>query len=220
MEEGDSMDIFLTEIKDLKEKSIAVGEVISDGSLVQTVLDGLPDSYQPFASTFTLITKGNPEAIKFDALVAIILQKNQSRQNRAKHGVADQAFMSAHKGHDNVSTSSKPKAASSKNSNKYEKVADKGKQKLFCKYCKATDHIFKDCPKVKAKEAKKIEAGMDVAEAPTFGTNVDLANVAQDADWAFSVHCSYNPLLQDTCMSVVDSHVWYSDKGASKHITS
>ena len=34
MEEGDSMDIFLTEIKDLKEQLIVVGEVISDGSLV------------------------------------------------------------------------------------------------------------------------------------------------------------------------------------------
>lgn len=45
MEEGDSMDIFLTEIKDLKEQLIAVGEVIPDSSLVQTVLDGLPDSY-------------------------------------------------------------------------------------------------------------------------------------------------------------------------------
>ena len=73
MEEGDSIDNFLTEIKDLKEQFIAVGEAISDGSLVQTILDGLPNSYQPFASTFRLITKGNPEAIKFDVLVAILL---------------------------------------------------------------------------------------------------------------------------------------------------
>ena len=55
-----------------------MGEVISDGSLVQTVLDGLPDSYQPFASTSRLSTKGNLEAIKFDALVAILLQEDQS----------------------------------------------------------------------------------------------------------------------------------------------
>ena len=131
MEEGDSMDNFLTEIKDLKEQLIVVGEVISDGSLVQTVLDGLPDSYQLFASTFRLITKGNHEAIKFGALVAILLQEDQSRQNRAKQRVADKAFMSAHPGHGNVSMSSKPKAASSKNSNKFEKATDKGKQKLF-----------------------------------------------------------------------------------------
>lgn len=61
---------------------------------------------------------------------------------------------------------------------------------------------------------------MVVAEAPTSGINGDSAIVAQDANWEFSVHCSYNPLLQDTCMFVVDSHVWYFDSGASKHITS
>ena len=98
MEEGDSMDIIFTKIKDLKEQLIDVGEVISDDSLVQSVLDGLPDMYQPFASTFRLITKGNPEAIKFDALVAIVLQEDQSRQNRAKQLVADQAFISAPQG--------------------------------------------------------------------------------------------------------------------------
>ena len=56
-------------------------------------------------------------------------------------------------------------------------------------------------------QEKKREAGMDVADAPTSGTNGDSANVAQDVDWAFIVHCSYNPLLQDTCMSVVDSYI-------------
>ena len=131
-------------------------------------MDGLPDLYQPFASTFSLITKGNPEAIKFDALVAILLQEDQSWQKRAKQRVAHQAFLSAHRGHGNVSTSRKPKAASSKNSNKSEKAADKGKQKLFCKYCKATDHIIKDCPKVKAKEEKKREVGMAVCKSAHF----------------------------------------------------
>ena len=73
MEEGDSMEIFLIEIKDLKEQLIGTDEVILDSSLVQTVLDGLPDLYQGFASTLRLVTKGNPDAIKFDELVAILL---------------------------------------------------------------------------------------------------------------------------------------------------
>ena len=68
------MDIFLTEIKDLKELLIVVDEIIPDSSLVQTILDGLPNSYQSFASTFRLVTKGNPDAIKFDELVSILLQ--------------------------------------------------------------------------------------------------------------------------------------------------
>lgn len=46
MEEGDSMVIFLIDIKDLKEQLIAIDETIPYSSLVQIVLDGLPDSYQ------------------------------------------------------------------------------------------------------------------------------------------------------------------------------
>ena len=45
MNEGDSMNVFLTKIKDLNKQPISANEVIADSSLVQTVLDGLPDSY-------------------------------------------------------------------------------------------------------------------------------------------------------------------------------
>ncbi|MCO5558079.1 hypothetical protein L7F22_011655 [Adiantum nelumboides] len=35
------------------------------------------------------------------------------------------------------------------------------------------------------------------------------------------VECTYNPVVHDACMSVAaDSHVWYFDSGATKHITS
>ena len=37
------MNVFLAKIKDLKEQLISVGEVISDQSLVQIVLDALRD---------------------------------------------------------------------------------------------------------------------------------------------------------------------------------
>lgn len=84
MEEGDSMDIFLIEIKYLKDQLIAIDEIIPNISLVETILDGLPDSYQSFASTFRLVTKGNLDAIKFDELVAILLLEDQSRQNKSK----------------------------------------------------------------------------------------------------------------------------------------
>ncbi|MCO5593738.1 hypothetical protein L7F22_047755 [Adiantum nelumboides] len=45
MNEKDDMDTFLAGFKDINEKLISVGEVISNNFLVQTVLDGLPDSY-------------------------------------------------------------------------------------------------------------------------------------------------------------------------------
>ncbi|MCO5579522.1 hypothetical protein L7F22_033377 [Adiantum nelumboides] len=52
MNEEDDMETFLAGVKDINEQLVSVGEVISDSSLVQTVLDALPDSYQTFASTW------------------------------------------------------------------------------------------------------------------------------------------------------------------------
>ncbi|MCO5609305.1 hypothetical protein L7F22_063531 [Adiantum nelumboides] len=46
MNEEDDMDTFLAGVKDINEQLIAAGEIISDSSLVQTVLDALPDSYK------------------------------------------------------------------------------------------------------------------------------------------------------------------------------
>ncbi|MCO5561624.1 hypothetical protein L7F22_015245 [Adiantum nelumboides] len=44
------MDVFLAEVKDLKEELIAIGKVITNHSVVQIVLDALPASYLTFAS--------------------------------------------------------------------------------------------------------------------------------------------------------------------------
>ena len=63
MNEGDSMDSFLTKVKDLKEQLIAAHEVLSDSSLVQTVLNGLPDSYQGFASTLRFDDEGQSKCL-------------------------------------------------------------------------------------------------------------------------------------------------------------
>ena len=80
------------------------------------------------------MTQGNPNAIRFDVLVTILLQEDKSRKRRAKKHVADQAFVSSQRGNVGyTSSSSKPKVASSKSSNKSKKVVDKGKKKLFCK---------------------------------------------------------------------------------------
>ncbi|MCO5563014.1 hypothetical protein L7F22_016650 [Adiantum nelumboides] len=52
MNEEDDMDTFLAGVKDINEQLIFAGEVISDSSLMQTILDALLDSYQTFASTW------------------------------------------------------------------------------------------------------------------------------------------------------------------------
>ena len=37
-----------------------------------------------------------------------------------------------------------------------------------------------------------------------------------DAELAFSAKCTYDPVVHDACMSVVQIHVWYFNSGATK----
>ena len=167
MNEGDSMDSFLTKIKDLKEQLIAVDEILPNSSLVQTVLNGLPDSYQSFASTLRLMMKGDPNTLLlFEELVTILLQEDQSRQNRSIMRVVDQDFIASQRGKGKAaSLYSKPKSAGAGPTKKADKDEKKTEKKLQCNYCKAVDHVIKDCPKIAAKEAKKKEANIAVVDA-------------------------------------------------------
>ena len=59
----------------------------------------MPDSYQGLASTLRFMMKGNPNALSFEELVYVLLQEDQSRQNRsAMRVVADQDFIASQKG--------------------------------------------------------------------------------------------------------------------------
>ena len=100
--------------------------------------------------------------------------------------VADQAFAASQRGKNKGSSySSKQKSANAAQAKKEDKDKRKPeKQKQFCKYYKANDHVIKSCPKLVAKEAKKKEDSMAVADASA--SNSESANVVQDADWTFS----------------------------------
>ncbi|MCO5559117.1 hypothetical protein L7F22_012709 [Adiantum nelumboides] len=93
MNEEDDMDTFLAGIKDINEQLIFAGEIISDSSLVQTVLDALPDSYQNFASTWQLMNQRNLEVVKFDEVCTLLLQEALSRKNRSRQRAVEHAFI-------------------------------------------------------------------------------------------------------------------------------
>ena len=162
LNEGDSMDNFLTKIKDLREQLIAADEDVLDSSLVQIVLNGLPDSYQSFSTTLCLLMKGDLNVLSFEELVPILLQEDQSRQNRSIMRAVDQAFVANQKGKGKISINfgkqKSTNASQSKKDNKDDKKSEKPKQ--FCKYCKANDHLIKNCLKLAAKEAKKKDASL------------------------------------------------------------
>ncbi|MCO5605534.1 hypothetical protein L7F22_059717 [Adiantum nelumboides] len=84
MNEEDDMDTFLAGVKDINEQLIFAGEVVSDSSLVQTVLDALPDSYQTFAITWRFMNQRNPEVVKFDEVCTLLLQVALFRKNRSQ----------------------------------------------------------------------------------------------------------------------------------------
>ncbi|MCO5562424.1 hypothetical protein L7F22_016052 [Adiantum nelumboides] len=89
MNEEDDTNTFLVGVKDINEQHIFVGEVILNSSLVQTVLDALPNSYQIFASTWRLMNQRNPEVVKFDEVCTLLLQecpKLKAKEAKKKEG--------------------------------------------------------------------------------------------------------------------------------------
>ena len=97
---------------------------------------------------------------------------------------ADQDFVANQRGGKGKAcfSYSKQKSANAAQSKKEDKDEKKGeKQKMFCKYCKANNHVIKMCPKIATKEAKKKEVGMVVTEASPSTT--ESANVVKDTEW-------------------------------------
>ena len=82
MAENETMDVYVTCIKDLKDQLANIDELIPDASLISTLLKGLPESFQSFATTLRLVAKGNPNMYTFDEVVSLLLQEEQSRVNR------------------------------------------------------------------------------------------------------------------------------------------
>ena len=219
MAENDSVDMYVTCIKDFKEQLANIDDIISNVSLVSTLLKGLPESFQNFATTLRLVAKGNQEMYAFDDVVLLLLQEEQSRVNRSGLIEGTQALAISHKGKNKYASafgSSRPKPQSS-SSFHFSNDADSQKKKR-CKYCRKAGHTIEECRKL-AKRNEKKESGMSIVESSANAKN-DEANMAQDF-WACVVTCHYDATLHSKCMIVNEADSdWFFDSGASKHITS
>lgn len=235
MHEGETMDSFITKLKDLREQLISLGEDMTDGSMVTVILNGIPESYQALASTLRLIMQGNPDSFRFDNLVQILLQEEQSRENRSILQQGDQAFMASQKGKGKAVSGAayKPKTAANQPTVSGEKDENQPKKKGKCHYCRKPGHYIGECRKRIAKEKEKgtkKEANVAQADASS-AEKKETANLSIvshgdedfDDEYVCIVSCSYNPSMHTTdesCLSVTSQEDWYFDSGASKHITS
>lgn len=78
MQEGDNMVEHLTKIKDLREELLNIDEVIPDKDVISKTLNSLPPSYLTFQTSLTLSLRANPEPLRFEELVSLLLQEDQS----------------------------------------------------------------------------------------------------------------------------------------------
>ncbi|MCO5581986.1 hypothetical protein L7F22_035875 [Adiantum nelumboides] len=125
MNKEDDMDTFLSGVKDANEQLISASEVISNSSLVQTILDALPDSSR--------------------LLQRAVEQAFIASQRRGGNSIAATS-------HGSSASGKSPVPNASTGSNASRNSSDKGKKKMRCHNCKANDHLIKQCPKLKAKE--------------------------------------------------------------------
>ncbi|MCO5606417.1 hypothetical protein L7F22_060605 [Adiantum nelumboides] len=126
MNEEDDMDTFLAGVKDINEQLIFAGEVISDSSVMQTVLDALPNSYQTFASPWKLMNQRNPEVVKFDEVCTLLLQEALSKKNRYRQHAVKGATCQIIEAQDDVVEA---KGDATANKAKLQKPARGGRQK-------------------------------------------------------------------------------------------
>ena len=99
MQESDSMDAFFTKIKDFIEQLLNIDEAISAKQLGSKALATFPSSYQGFATTIRLLTRGN-DSISFDELISLLLQESQSQANHNVLNSGYQAFITSSKSKD------------------------------------------------------------------------------------------------------------------------
>jgi len=121
-------------------------------------------------------------------VVSILLQEEQSRQNRNIMRVADQAFVASHhKGKGKFKSKSVIGADGAKKPDKGEQKKEKKvrcnyykeEKKVRCNYYKELGHVIKECPKVGRRQRKKRLVWLF---ADASNSNVESANVVYESE--------------------------------------
>ena len=144
MEENESVVVFISHIKELKNKLGDIGEIVSDTDLVMITMNGMSDNYQMFITG--LNAREKPP--KFQELSGILMQEEE-RWMTMKPQSLDLALMVKKKpfrGKENVAHKSggTPQIKPPPSQGVYSNRNDLGPK---CFYCGRVSHIAKNLPK-------------------------------------------------------------------------
>lgn len=131
MQEGTDLQSHLDKILNLFQKINMMGEKISDTIRIGIILSSLPQSWKNLVTT---LSAGHTD--KGDLKLKLVLSCLQDEEIRRKMNL-------------NQSDEKELKISSNKFNNS-EKPQEYSKKKIFCHFCKRSNHIMKDCRKLKA----------------------------------------------------------------------
>ena len=194
---------------------LIIDEVILDEDLFSKILNLLPPSYLNFHTSLTLSMRANPAPLRFEELVGLLLQEEQSRKNKSfQVEGTDQALVVQNRNKGKVNNN-QSKSGLVQSSDKSKADLEKPKRKGKCHFCKKYGHYISECSKHIAKEKKKESSEAVSNSANTSAAKEDeYANTVQDS-YAFIVCSDFS-----ACSINEAQVIWYFDSGASRHITS
>lgn len=192
--EGETVEAFITRIKDLRDQMAGAGVQITSEELARRCLRICPPKYDGLVTA--LNTQVRPQALTFEEFTALLLEEELRLKSREGSGKGATAFTANAKGKGN-------------SSNKADKDGDKKKKKFKgeCFHCKKKGHKIQDCRIKKAEEKNGTSKGSKANES---------ANTAQTE---LELFVAIEELCSSTHESTSDCS-WVLDSGASRHMTS
>ena len=170
-ETGSSIEQLISSVKNLAQDIRNTGESISELRIIAKIIDSLPDSYESFKMSWSLVDSSKQ---RLDVLTALLSQEEQ----RKKSSEENAAFLSESRKNTKPNNYYKSDRRN-KNSLKVKDRKQFDKREIKCYGCKGRGHILRNCPMNKNSDQRNSEQPARAYSAQV----VDQANVSiYDAD--------------------------------------
>jgi hypothetical protein len=144
MEKDDFVASFFTKISQLIDQLLVIGVTIDDDDLVQSVVDGLPSSWETFLARINA-RKNQPD---FERLWHDCLQEQGRIQSRNGTSKEENLALTTRTRRGKIFTSQKKFPQKEKSKGGF-KGKDFDMTRVKCYNCQRKGHFAKDCPKIR-----------------------------------------------------------------------